>query len=46
VCELFAEIASGSLETLTSTTADLLGRPPKSLADFTKEFQSAFQASE
>jgi uncharacterized protein YbjT (DUF2867 family) len=46
VCELFAEIASGSLETLTSTTADLLGRPPKSLADFTKEFQSAFRAIE
>ena len=46
VCELFAEIAGGSLETLTSTTTDLLGRPAKSLADFTEEFQSAFQPTE
>ena len=29
VCELFAEIAGGSLELLTDTTAELLGRPAK-----------------
>jgi uncharacterized protein YbjT (DUF2867 family) len=46
VCELFAEIASGSLEQLTDTTAELLGRPAKSLAEFTAEFAPAFQAAD
>jgi uncharacterized protein YbjT (DUF2867 family) len=42
VCELFAEIAAGSLEEQTSTTADLLGRPAMDLATFTQQFASAF----
>ena len=46
VCELFAEIAGGSLEQLTDTTAELLGRPAKSLAEFTAEFAPAFQAAD
>ena len=46
VCELFAEIAGGSLEQLTDTTATLLGRPAKSLAEFTGEFAPAFQATD
>ena len=46
VCELFAEIAGGSLEQLTDTTAELLGRPAKSLAEFTAEFAPAFQATD
>ena len=45
VCELFAEIAGGSLEQLADTTAELLGRPAKSLAEFTAEFAPAFQAA-
>ena len=42
VCELFAEIAAGSLEEQTSTTADLLGRPAMDLETFTQQFASAF----
>ena len=42
VCELFAEIAAGSLEEQTSTTEQLLGRPAMSLDTFTKQFASAF----
>jgi uncharacterized protein YbjT (DUF2867 family) len=42
VCELFAEIAAGSLEEQTSTTADLLGRPAMDLDTFTKQFADAF----
>lgn len=42
VCELFAEIAAGSLEEQTSTTADLLGRPAIDLETFTQQFVSAF----
>ena len=42
VCELFAEIAAGSLEEQTSTTADLLGRPAMNLDTFTQQFAGAF----
>ena len=42
VCELFAEIAAGSLEEQTSTTADLLGRPALDLEAFAKQFAGAF----
>ena len=43
VCELFAEIAAGSLEEQNSTTADLLGRPALDLESFTRQFAGAFQ---
>ena len=42
VCELFAEIAAGSLEEQTSTVADLLGRPAMELETFTQQFARAF----
>tara|TARA_B100001989_G_C24430129_1_gene408586 strand:+ start:158 stop:718 length:561 start_codon:yes stop_codon:yes gene_type:complete len=42
VCELFAEIAVGSLEEQHSTTADLLGRPAVALETFSRQFASAF----
>ena len=42
VCELFAEIAAGSLEEQHSTTADLLGRPAVGLETFTRQFAGAF----
>ena len=42
VCELFAEIAAGSLEEQTSATADLLGRPAMDLETFTQQFAGAF----
>ena len=42
VCELFAEIAAGSLEEQHSTTADLLGRPAVDLETFTRHFAGAF----
>jgi len=42
VCELFAEIAPGSLEEQHSTTADLLGRPAVGLETFTRQFAGAF----
>jgi uncharacterized protein YbjT (DUF2867 family) len=42
VCELFAEIAAGSLEEQHSTTADLLGRPAVDLETFTRQFAEAF----
>ena len=42
VCELFAEIAAGSLEEQHSTTADLLGRPAVDLETFTRQFAGAF----
>ena len=41
VCELFAEIAAGSLEEQTSTTEDLLNRPAMDLETFTKQFAFA-----
>ena len=43
VCELFAEIAAGSLEEQTSTTAELLGRSAMDLETFTQQFAGAFQ---
>ena len=42
VCELFAEIAAGSLEEQNSTTADILGRPTVDLETFTRQFAAAF----
>ena len=42
VCELFAEIAAGSLQEQHSTTADLLGRPAVDLETFTRQFAGAF----
>lgn len=42
VCILFAEIAAGSLEEQTSTTADLLGRPAMDLEIFTEHLAGAF----
>ena len=42
VCELFAEIAAGSLEEQHSTTADLLGRPAVDQETFTRQFAGAF----
>ena len=42
VCELFAEIAAGSLEEQTSTAADILNRPATDLETFTRQFASAF----
>ena len=42
VCELFAEIAAGSLEEQHSTTVDLLGRPAVDLETFTRQFAGAF----
>ena len=41
VCELFAEIAAGSLEEQHSTTADLLGRPAVALETFSRQFAGA-----
>ena len=40
--ELFAEIAAGSLEEQTSTTAELLGRPAMDLKIFTQQFDVRF----
>ena len=45
VCELFAEIAAGSLEEQTSTAADLLDRPVVDLETFTRQFAGAFAPS-
>ena len=42
VCELFAEVAAGSLEEQTSTTIDLLGRPAMDLETVTQQFLAAF----
>ena len=42
VCELFAEIAAGSLEEQTATTAELLGRPAMDLKIFTQQFDVRF----
>lgn len=42
VCELFAEIAKGSLEHLTTDVESLIGRPPLDLEAFTRGFSSAF----
>jgi len=42
VCELFAEIAKGSLEHLTTDVESLIGRPPLDLEAFTRAFSSAF----
>ena len=46
VCELFAEIAAGSLEEQNSTTADLLGRPALDVESFTRQFAGAFQSAD
>ena len=42
VCELFGEIAAGSLEEQTSTVEHLLGRPPVDLETFLTQFKTAF----
>ena len=42
VSEFFAEIATGSLEEQTSTTADLLGRSALDLETFTQQCAGAF----
>jgi hypothetical protein len=44
VCELFAEIAAGSLEEQNSTTADLLDRPAMDLESFVQQFSQAFSS--
>jgi uncharacterized protein YbjT (DUF2867 family) len=43
VCGLFAEIADHSLEKVTTTMADTLGRDPVSLEDFTATYINAFK---
>ena len=45
VCELFAEIAAGSLERRTDTVRELLGRAPTALESFTRRFLSSFSDS-
>jgi len=42
VCELFAEIADGSLEQMSGDVERLLGRAPISLTRFTRDFSTAF----
>ena len=42
ICELFGEIAKGSLEHKTSTVKDILGRDPISLETFTTDFVYTF----
>lgn len=42
VCELFAEIADGSLEQMSGDVERLLGRAPISLTQFTRDFSTAF----
>ena len=42
VCELFEEIAAGSLETLTSDATKILAREPISIEEFTRDFSAAF----
>jgi hypothetical protein len=44
VCELFGEIAAGSLDEQTTTVADLLDTPPTPFAAFVAEFAGAFSA--
>jgi uncharacterized protein YbjT (DUF2867 family) len=44
VCELFAEIAKGSLSSSTDTVARILGRPAASIEDFTRRYLPAFGA--
>ena len=44
VCELFGEIAAGSLDEQTTTVADLLGTSPTPFAAFVAEFAGAFSA--
>ena len=45
VCELFGEIAAGSLDEQTTTVADLLGTSPTPFAAFVAEFAGAFSAA-
>jgi len=45
VCELFAEIAAGSLERRTDTVQELLGRAPTPLESFARRFLSSFSDS-
>lgn len=45
VCELFAEIAAGSLERRTDTVQELLGRAPTPLESFARRFLSIFSDS-
>lgn len=42
VCELFEEIAGGSLEETTTDFEQILNREPGSLESFTKDFRTAF----
>ena len=46
VCELFAEIAAGSLEEQNSTTAELLDRPAMDLESFVQQFSQTFAPPE
>jgi len=42
VCELFAEIAAGSLAYRTEAVSDLLGRPPTTIESFAQRFSAVF----
>ena len=42
VCELFAEIAAGSLAYRTETVQDLLGRAPIPIESFAQRFAAVF----
>ena len=42
VCELFAEIAAGSLAYRTETVRDLLGRAPTTIESFAQRFSAVF----
>jgi uncharacterized protein YbjT (DUF2867 family) len=44
ICGVFSEIAKGVLEELTPTAKDVLGREPRSIEQFTKDFAAAFSA--
>lgn len=42
VCEMFAEIAAGSLAYRTEAVSDLLGRPPTTIESFAQRFSAVF----
>ena len=42
VCELFAEIAAGSLAYRTETVRDLLGRAPTTIESLAQRFSAVF----
>jgi uncharacterized protein YbjT (DUF2867 family) len=44
ICGVFSEIAKGVLEELTPTAKDILGRDPRTIEQFTKDFSGAFSA--